>query len=103
MPTSSVDLLSMKEAVAVDPREGRISCLKGQKEGKLAKRLARKLTKVVKRSAPIGVAVLVAGSLPRRSPTTMLAPTSALKKRRQAFSPERVILARDVGIKQSGK
>jgi hypothetical protein len=82
MPTSSVALPSGKDAVAAYPREGRISCPKGQKEGKLAKRLARKLTKVGKKSAPVSVAVLVAGSLPGRSPTTMLAPTSALKKRR---------------------
>jgi hypothetical protein len=59
--------------------------------------------KVGKKSAHVGVAMLVAGSLPGMSPTTMMAPTSALKKRLQAFSPERAILARDVGIKQSGK
>jgi hypothetical protein len=63
----------------------------------------KKLSKVGRKSAPVGVAVLVAGSLPGRSSATMLAPTSALKKRQQAFIPERAIPVRDVGIKQSGK
>jgi hypothetical protein len=99
MPTSSVALPSGKDAVAAYPRDGRISCPKGQKEGKLAK----KLSKVGRKSAHVGVAVLVAGSLPGGSLATMLAPTSALKKRRQAFIPERAIPVRDVGIKQSGK
>jgi hypothetical protein len=63
----------------------------------------KKLSKVGRKSAPVGVAVLVAGSLPGRSSATMLAPTSALKKRWQAFIPERAIPVRDVGIKQSGK
>jgi hypothetical protein len=99
LPTSSIALPSGKNVVATDPRDRRISCLKGQKEGKLVK----KLTKVGKKSAPVDVAVLVAGSLLGRSPTTMLAPTSTLKKRQQAFSPERAIPSRDVGTKQNGK
>jgi hypothetical protein len=72
---------------------------KGKKKGNWQK----KLSKVGRKSAPVGVAVLVAGSLPGRSSATMLAPTSALKKRWQAFIPERAIPVRDVGIKQSGK
>jgi hypothetical protein len=46
----------------------------------MRKELAKELEKVVKKSAPVGVAVLVAGSLPGRPPATMLSLTPVLKR-----------------------
>jgi hypothetical protein len=87
-PTGSVSLSLGKGTVAENQerkKKGKSVVLKENEEGKLAKMDGKK---VAEKSAPVGMAVLVAGTASAFPRETILAPTSALKKDKAKLARE---------------